>query len=202
MSWYDQRCTAEAMGFNSGNISSALDAVLDINRHPTKLFSQDIQDSNWKKKYTEYKPFYLDFESFDEFFFMIGVGWEENGIWCYRCFYTTHKSNEEERRNLVDFIDFVHKLSDNPLFVHWSNYEKAYFQKLVKKHKVNLKTSYEFEDLYRFFVNNKIVVKGALNFSLKSVANAMKHHGFIDTIWKSNACMNGLDLSIAKRFIF
>ena len=193
MSWDDPRCTSSSLGFNPGWKASALDAILFINRDPDNNITFNLRNDNWKELYKENKPFYLDFESFDEYIFMIGIGWEEDGKWCYRCFYTVNKSDQEEKRNFIEFIDFVHRLSDNPLFIHWSNYEKTNFFRLIHKHKIHLNTTYQFHDLCDFFKGNQIAVKGAMNYSIKSIAKAMKNHGLIDSIWKESDCMNGLD---------
>lgn len=41
-----------------------------------------------------------------------------------------------------------------------------------------------------------IVVKGAMNFSLKSIGNAMYRHGMIDINWDMSDCCNGLDAMV------
>ena len=49
-------------------------------------------------------------------------------------------------------------------------------------------------DLYQVFINEPIVIKGALNYSLKSIAKAMFESSLIKTIWDTScSCANGLN---------
>ena len=49
-------------------------------------------------------------------------------------------------------------------------------------------------DLYHLFRKEPVTVKGALNFSLKSIAKALNAHKIIKTNWDStNPCSNGLN---------
>jgi predicted RecB family nuclease len=41
-------------------------------------------------------------------------------------------------------------------------------------------------DLYDIFIKEPIVIKGAVNFSLKNIARAMFNHSMINTIWTSD----------------
>ena len=43
-----------------------------------------------------------------------------------------------------------------------------------------------------FFKENEILILGALNFSLKTIAKAMNKHGMIESIWEDDIT-NGLD---------
>ena len=45
-----------------------------------------------------------------------------------------------------------------------------------------------------FLEEMKIVIKGSLNFSLKSISKSFKKYNFIETIWDDNSlCSNGLN---------
>lgn len=58
-------------------------------------------------------------------------------------------------------------------------------------------------DLYQVFLNEPIVVKGALNYSLKSIAKAMFEFKLINTIWDSNSqCANGLNAMLIAHNIY
>ena len=51
-----------------------------------------------------------------------------------------------------------------------------------------------FYDLYKFFKDNEIVVKGSFNYGLKSIANALYKHNLIKTNWIGD--MDGLQASL------
>ena len=49
-------------------------------------------------------------------------------------------------------------------------------------------------DLYEVFINEPITVKGALDYSLKSITKALYKNKLITTIWNSKSpCANGLN---------
>ena len=101
---------------------------------------------------------------------------------------------------LNDFWLFINnKLKEynkkESVFVHWSQAEKIVYEKVQLRH-LNLENK-KLIDLYQVFINEPIVVKGALNYSLKSIANALYKHNIVKTNWKlSNPCSNGLTAMI------
>jgi hypothetical protein len=71
----------------------------------------------------------------------------------------------------------------------YKNFEKN----ILLKHNRHFNEFKSF-DLYKLFLDNNIVVKGALNFSLKTVATSMYKNKLITTCWDtSSICCNGLN---------
>jgi hypothetical protein len=87
------------------------------------------------------------------------------------------------------------------VFIHWTHAEPAFYSKTCEK--LNLKEKI-FLDLYKVFINEPIVIKSALNYSLKTIAKAMYDNGLIKTLWDSDStCSNGLDvLYLANQHYF
>jgi len=82
---------------------------------------------------------------------------------------------------------------------HWSSAEVSCFEKFKSKHpneKFN-ESYYTFYDLSKVFLNEPIVIKGAVNYSLKTISKALYSNNMITTIWPSDSvCYNGLNAMI------
>ena len=68
---------------------------------------------------------------------------------------------------------------------------------------LEIDSNYEFFDLSQVFINEPIVINGALNFSLKSVAGALEKHNIIKSKWdKHSQCSNGLNAMILANNLY
>ncbi len=175
----------------------------------------EIKDNRfkWKTKYPT--DFFVDFETISEqlghlesvditdsrmktqIIFMIGVGYEFNEQFHYRVFKINNFTLDEEKRILREFKDFIDSLSEeldpseyyySRLF-HWSNAEKSMLENAFQRHPSLVKqwnNHLEWIDLCDIFTSEPIVVKGALCFKLKEIANALFSHGLITTYWDSD----------------
>ena len=96
-----------------------------------------------------------------------------------------------------NFWNYIKKLlkeynKSQAIFVHWSPAEKSAYEKLQTRH-FGLPNK-KLLDLYQVFLDCPIVVKGALSYTLKSVAKALYENKLINTIWDTrNQCSNGLN---------
>ena len=115
-------------------------------------------------------------------------------------FYNKKRNQESEYimikefLNEIDNIKFKNNKSDS-VFIHWTKAEPQNYKKLIKRHsnKDNIPELF-FYDLYKLFYDNNIVIKGSLNFSLKSIAKSMYKNNMIKSNWNtSNSCSNGLN---------
>jgi hypothetical protein len=197
ISWKDNKCNSESLGFKPSKRSKLIDNILTINRGSKLINLDDIKKQNWDTFSKDKFEIYLDFEtvSTDEInniLFMIGIGYEENSKWKYKSFIMKKLSIEEELNNVNNFLNYIKyiekKYNKECIFIHWTKFEQNILNKMIGNKKIN------YYDLYQLFIDNNIVVKGSLNFSLKNVASAMFEHNMIDTIWdKNNVCNNGLN---------
>lgn len=215
--WNNKKCTSKTLGFNDGKIANRVDAILKINRQNTNIIlpkNIKYNDIEWRTRNKNEMEFYLDYETINSNFgtinvdnthdnvdlniiFMIGVGYEKNKKWEFKSFTAKKNTNNEEKKILDSFWNFINKkLKESgktvPIFVHWSNAERTIYNKSRERHPCLPQK--KMIDLYQVFINEPIVIKGALNYSLKSVAKALFDNNLITTIWdNTSSCANGLN---------
>ena len=218
--WNDENCTSKNLGFKDGPLAKRIDAILEINRQnqiyvkPSKINFEEIQ---WRNRKINEMEFFLDYETINSnfgdiningennmffqgcnFIFMIGVGFiNKENKWEFKSFVLEYKTKESERNMLNNFWIFINnKLKEynktESVFVHWSQAEKIVYEKTQLRH-LNLQNK-KLIDLYEVFIKEPIVVKGALNYSLKTITKALYKNNLIKTTWNtSNPCSNGLN---------
>ncbi len=211
-SWMDKKFNAEIVDIKDVKIATTLNNILKINRNNKEMIrtSELIKNNNWKYTDNNIMEFYIDFETINSnigqldvidnnnIIFMITIGWENNNSWEYQTFMINKNDDNEELtmiNNMWDFIDnkMLELNKTDYKFIHWSNAEITFYNKFLSKHPFNNVKTFKSFDLYQLFLDNNIVIKGALNFSLKTIANAMHKNGLINTCWdKNSSCNNGL----------
>ncbi|AYV79332.1 MAG: hypothetical protein Faunusvirus9_10 [Faunusvirus sp.] len=202
--WSDKKCTAELMGICGKDRKMKVDKIMKFNRdHTNRLISIDkiADEHNIKNR----QRLYVDFETIGEplmmsvdspyknikeIIFWIGVTVVENGKNQYTSFAIGEISLAEERKMIDKFIAYVDMFAD-PCLIHWSHAEPSMFKRAEKRHKTNWNIDTWF-DACRLFNNTPILIKGALNFSEKTVGRQMQKHGMIKSTWNDDY-MNGLD---------
>lgn len=215
-SWKDKRCTSKNLEFKEGKTSQILDKILNINRQNKKLIDVGslLKNNNWRKN-SDLFEFYIDYETMNsnfgeckinnnnigyvdnEFIFLIGVGFIKDGSWIFKDFLCEKKNKESEVKMIKSFWKYINNILEKSkkkksVFYHWTHAEPINYRKLLERHSLKLPEK-NFYDLYSLFKNNKIVIKGALNYSLKSIAKAMMNNNLIKTSWdENNPCSNGL----------
>ena len=213
--WDDKRCNANILGFNEGIIGQRVDKILSINRNNKHLvLPKKILLGGWRKLLPYQMEFYLDFETicnnFGEilpnmndftFIFMIGVGHcDIKKLWNFKSFTAKERTLKEEENILNEFWKHINMTlkkynKKEAIFVHWTHAEKTTYMKAqqrigqMSKGLPNMKTL----DLYQIFIEEPIVVKGALKYSLKSIAKALYKNKLINTTWETSECNNGMN---------
>jgi hypothetical protein len=214
-SWKDKRLTAEMMGFNETKTATTIDMILDINRRNKELIRLDdlkkCIDKRWLNFGNDIVEFYIDFETIarnigqitendlsGDFIFMIGLGWVENNTWHFKNFIVERLEDECEHNMMKEMWDFIKNIiikmnKTDCIFIHWTQAEVVFYNKFKKKELNHNIPNIRFYDMYKLFLDNNVVVKGAFNFSLKTIGNAMYENKMIETCWDSNSiCSNGL----------
>jgi hypothetical protein len=214
--WNDDKCTSELLGFKDSPLAGRIDAILDINRQSDVYVKPEkvkYDKNQWRKRKDNEMEFFLDYETINsnfgkisgdvyfegcEFIFMIGAGFiNKNKTWEFKSFIMEYKTKESERKMLDSFWDFINKKlkeykKTESIFIHWSQAEKIAYEKSQLRH-LNLQDK-KLIDLYEVFIKEPIVVKGALNYSLKTIMKALYKHNLVKTTWNtSNPCSNGLN---------
>jgi hypothetical protein len=214
--WKDKKCNALALGIK-GKRGNILNDIIYINKDSTKaLIHPKVIDNNlydWKHK--DNIEFFVDFEYknavFDQMIklpiadktillFTIGVGYMDNNKWVFKHFTVDHLTDQCERSISEDFLHYIHNVSkkygvENPKAWVFSSAEEQCFNNVMLKHpsiaKMWKKYSVAWSDLLKIFRETPIVIKGCLNFKLKSIAKAMYEHGFISSIWEDSKVADG-----------
>lgn len=202
-SWENINCSSYNMNINN-NYSSIIDSILFINRQTEfNMLPHKIQTNcfNWKTRenevfldfetisdiFTDFKD--LPFENSTELIFMIGVGFvNDQGEFEYKKFITNQLTKEDENAIMDEFTLFI--ISRNyPKIYYWSA-EPTIWKRAEKR---NSRTTLYLNwcDLYQLFKIEPIIIRGCLDFSLKSVAKAMHKYGMISTSLESN-CNSGM----------
>jgi hypothetical protein len=217
-SWKDPECTSTALSFR-GKRSAIVDKIMAINRqNKDVMWPGKIQSRlyNWHEKTNEV---YVDFETLSDMFcgfdslprqektdmiFMIGVGWEAEGSWKYKCFLCNAANHSEEYRIMDNFNKFISDMG-NPKIYYWCAEERFWgaaenrqFDRACidgdTERKERISDTWKNKkwcDLYKLFYEEPIVIKDSFNFGLKSIAKAMKKHKMINVSLESN-CSSGL----------
>ena len=198
------------VGFKDGKMGKTIDNILTINRqYKRNINNFDKIQNDWEKN-DNTLDFYIDYETMNknigqvedsdiyDIIFMIGIGWEENDKWVFKCFVLEQNNNTSELSMMNKFFDFINnkkqELGFNDMrFIHWTHAEPSFYNKFLKKHNMIFPVI-KFHDLNSLFLNNNIVIKGSLDFKLKNIAGAMYQNKQIESHWDySNPCSNGLE---------
>ena len=189
--WMNPKCTAEILNVG-GSYASILNKIIAINQSDDSIRPAFIKTNlyDWKEKGKEY---FVDFEFKNAVFdtqiqlpiadttillTQIGVGYYDKK-WHYKHF-TVDRINEDEEYKICK--QFLKWLPDNVKCWHWSNAEEMIWNNILMKYK-KLDKQLLWCDMLKLFQQEPIVIKGALNFKLKSVAGAMYRLGLIKTTW-------------------
>jgi predicted RecB family nuclease len=153
--------------------------------------------------------YYIDFETITHlnknYVYMIGLGHVYDGSWNYSCFTLECLDEVSEREmytkvmNHIEETNKKYKVSYKPLFYHWSSVEPYKMNKMVNELKLPQNTI-KWYDLYKFFRDNLITVKGAYSHSLKSIGKGMFENKLIGTFWEGDILMDNKIHMIAYNY--
>jgi hypothetical protein len=207
MSYDDPYCNSSTFGL-CGKIGDLVDSIISINNNNNTdiILPNKIKSDYWRQVPNDHFEFFIDYETTDDFedksvIFMIGVGYVINNDWHFKSFTLADISIESQKTMFEDFWNHIntvmnfHVQCTEALFIHWTQAEPTFYKKM--QNKIPNLPNKKFMDLYKLFIDEPITIKGALNYSLKTVAKAMYKHKMIKTSWDTNStCVNGLDALI------
>ena len=213
--WDDQGLTPGVVGINGTSQRPVLEQILAVNSDggsPVRPARIENTRTEWHDCPT--LEFYVDFEFCsdlnDDFrrlperggqplIFMIGCGHLDDGEWQFRSFVAELLSEAEELRIIREWVDHmsaVRELLDpgdaRPRIMHWSHAEVTAIENAYNSARNRHGGHADWPQLgwYDFLQNvmrkEPIVVRGSLGFGLKSVANAMRANGLIETGWEDS----------------
>ena len=141
-----------------------------------------------------------------ECIFMIGVGYFTNNKWEYKNFTCEKLSHNEEFKIVNKFIEFI-KQRECTNILYWSAekniWKKMYNRQYQHNYKNNNFTNLllilnswpnekneliKWLDLYKFFIDNHVVIKDCYNYKLKSITKALFSNRLITTNYDCECC--------------
>lgn len=176
-SLYNEKLTAEILGIKNKNMTELINRIIKVNSpYNDKIIFYDYNDDYIKNLLYD-KICFVDFETINnesQILFMIGAGIFTDK-WEYKCFYVNELNNDEEYRIVKEFKKFI----KNRTIIHWSYAEKSILNKIYTKYS-DLIRNHKWFDLYNYFINHKITIKGSYNFKLKNIGNALVNNKLIN----------------------
>ena len=202
----DPTLTPADLGLHGGKQGPILQAILAVNRDstgpPVRPQRVEAARPHWHARPD--LEFYVDFETTtdldDDFrqiperggqplLFMIGCGHVEGGEWAYHCFTARFLTKAEEARILDDWLAHLAAVRErqaphlaSPLLIHWSHAEVSFLQTALGDSFFAPELPW-FDFLTQVIRAEPVVVRGAWDFGLKSLARAFRQHGLIETGW-------------------
>ena len=223
--WTDKNCRPDILGINGIKSGKILSAIIDINQSNKRLISPKYVTNNigsWKQQGTI--EFFVDFETSngslsdikrlptantETIVCTIGVGYIDPSTekWVHKDFSVNRLTFAEEVKICTKFAKFIRNKAKQykvktPNCIHWSSAEEIIWSDVMDRHESisdEWKSwTWNWLDLLVVFKEEPIVINGCMNFGLKSIAAAMRKHGFIKTGWnKSSSCTDGRSAMVA-----
>ncbi len=215
--WSDKDCKAELLGFKKDKKrTNTINRILEANQSdsiivPNKLIKNTL---DWKSNKTF--ECFVDFETScsifnditevnvmngNNYIFLIGLGYmcPETNLWNYKSFLAESISKQGELNICKSFCIFLKDLQNKYgecVLWHYSQAEVTAWNHMLSN--TNLKfNSLLWKDLLKIFLEEPIGIKGALNYSLKSIAKALHSEGCIESDYTSlDGCNNGMDAAL------
>ena len=211
---------SKTFGINN-KYSKIIDKMISINSNENALI---INPKKLKTKLFNWRDrnkltFYIDFETFNSKFFsrkfnildnskyandiifMIGIGFSINNKWDYKCLTIDKEPSKDSQIKIIkemeDYITNICNLNNVNItdvnIFHYSHFEPNMLNKIAKINNISI-PDYNWSDMLEIFKSEPIILKGAFNFSLKTLGKVLYENNLIDVFWKQDSdCKNGLD---------
>lgn len=182
-SWKDENFTSQTVGFK-GDRAKILDAILEVNRGSDLILPLKMTNMTKAIQRVNKREFFVDFETIPEFLgeeriFMISAGWIEHDLdleehWRCETFVLESLSDESEMKMAQAFLSLI---GDDSELYHWADAEFHIWENFCLRHRKYNDPKFHIRerwtDLLFVFKQEPITVKGAFNFSLKSIVKAL-----------------------------
>lgn len=214
--WDDPLLTPDAVGVSGPKMGPTLDRLLAVNasQDGPPVLPELIGATRSEWFVPSGLEFFVDFEFAsdlnDDFsklpakggqplIFMIGCGHVENGQWKFGSWTADRMDEVEELRIIREWVRHMAEVRDRldpgnerPRLYHWSPAEVTALESAYNSARNRHGKDADwpqlgwYDLLQNVFRAEPVVVRGALGFGLKAVANAMHDQGLIETSWESS----------------
>jgi hypothetical protein len=198
----DPRLSSEIMNVGS-SYSNVVDRMIQINRGELGDYYPPVLEKNINNFQSEGNEMFVDFElvrdsfdissfGMDEWIFLIGVYYKGryHSFRIYRENSEDEISLQKERENINNFINFWEE-SGRPKCWYWYA-EKEFWRRALLRHP-SIERNIKWVDLYQVIKEEPFVLKGAMNFKLKTYVKCLMNMGKIKINLPSSNCSSGLD---------
>ena len=218
--WDDPGLTPAKVGITGPKQGAVLQQLLAVNKGDVPpVLPLQIEKTLGEWHAARDVEFYVDFEYCsdlnDDFsklpekggqplIFMIGCGHVENGEWRFKSLAVDDLSETEEIRIIHEWMEHLStvrerldRANSKPRIFHWAHAEpttlhNAHNSAWNRHHQPDDWPVLDWYDfLQKVMREEPVVVRGALGFGLKNVANAMHSQGLIETNW-ADSLVDGL----------
>jgi len=195
-----RQCQASDLGFFSGKKQAIVDAIIRIHKSsdPNEwLYIHSEEGLEELRSRQKNQLLFLDFEWVDDIY-LIGVF--EGSTRSYKSFWASSLESQAICVMFQEFVGYIRSKS-NCTLVYWYA-EKMKWNSQIQKLNLDfdLTSDVEWLDLCAV-MRESAVVKGALNFSLKSIGRAYFDQGKMPYFLDDFACQNGKDsILFAKEY--
>ena len=212
--WKDGVCSWRSRRFNSKLLKASvkhqalLTQALEVNRTDYQNFlpmriniNRKIKSfQDWQGK-TKCLELYIDFETANDSIFLIGMGYENTGQWQFEYFIADTLDKKGESQVVRQWLARIKQIQNGrePIrFIHWGYAERNNYKNALQRHNIR-DITVEWVDLYKFFLEIPISIRGSFRYGLKDIATSLHAMKYIQTIWKGS--MDGLSVTIAVKKI-
>ena len=202
-SWKDPRLTPEILGFVDRGKREILSRILETNRGGDNDWIRvpdgflDAWDELRDKTPADCADMvFLDFEYTREFTYLVGVVHNNE----YTALWADSLDREAEHRLLTATAGFLRGLPANATVWYW-HAEAGKWRSLCDRHKTIPRLHTGWHDLCHLMRGSGITMRGALDYSLKSVAAALVVNDRLDEGYAGLECQDGeASIAIAEAF--
>lgn len=219
--WSDPKCNSELMN-KGGKVNPLfIDKILEVNRGSEKFsFDKTVKVDGWRRD-DNIPSFFIDFETVsninnvrstdeDGNIFMIGSvidslsSDDPKDSDRFSSFVSSRLTYRDEKKIIEDFLKYVSDIcvdvkTTKCRFYHYSSIEPSVFKKAVQKYNIVTPIYLEIEwvDILTIIKSKKVVIKGALDFSLKTITKALHSHGLINISYSESDIGDGSQAMIS-----
>ena len=210
--WNEVGVTPDAVGVTGAKLAATLADLLAVNTDDGPAV-RPVRVAKTREEWhtAPNLEFFVDFEFCsdlnDDFsrlpekggqplIFMVGCGHVEDQEWKFKSFVVHHLTDEEELGIIREWVGHMGQVRErldpnnaNPRLIHWSHAEPGVLGGNYNSVRARHGESADWPELnwYDFLARvvreEPVVVRGALGFGLKTVANALHARGLIETNW-------------------